>query len=51
MQWMAEGFHWDFEKVGLTSDWLNTRSTISGMSAKLNAKALSELRTCTDMHA
>ena len=51
MQWMAEGFQWDFEKGGLTSDWLNIRSTIIAMSSKLNAKALSELATCTDLHA
>ena len=37
----------DFKKVGL--DWLNIRSTISGMSLKLNAKALSELPTCSDI--
>ena len=49
-QRMAEKFHWDFKKVDSTSDWLNIRSTLSGMSSKLTAKALSELPTCPDVH-
>ena len=49
-QQMAEKFHWDFKKVDSTSDWLNIRSTLSGMSSKLTPKSLSELPTCPDMH-
>ena len=47
-QQMAEEFRWDFKKVDSISDWLNIRSTLSEMSSKLTAKALSELPTCPD---
>ena len=49
-QRMAEKFHWDFKKVDSTSDWLNIRSKVSGMSSRLTAKALSQLPTCPDVH-
>ena len=49
-QRVAEQFHWDFNKVDSTSDWLKIRSTLNEMSSKLTTKALSELPTCPDMH-